>query len=189
MILGVLSLTACQSPGTTSKSGSTQVATTASNLTNVTVPAVATADVSDTFSVTYYKLSATVAPLGSYPTQTYTGTGYCVVYKSSTYCWDDGVKTLQFTVSGTVHGPYTYTYWSLGPTSIGNGWGQCSGGCTGDIMTSPLYMSTDVNNNLPSSVSATKVLTTGTAVVNTCTEDNQVLNCSDFTVDLNQATL
>lgn len=134
-------------------------------------------------NVTYYKLARTEAPIGGWPTKTYTATGYCVQYVSRTYCWDDGIKTVNIPPAFV----YNYTFWGFhgtGPSS----WNYCHGGCGTDVLTSPTYvnavLNTNINSNSQSTVSA--VLNTGIPKTVSCFDDGSTLSCGDFTIDLNQ---
>lgn len=137
-------------------------------------------------SLTYYRLSKTVAPINGWATKTYTATGYCVVYLTNTYCWDDGVKTLQWSSNNNHYGPYTYTY--FGMQGNASNWGPCSGACGADLMPAPRIISATLENNI-GTVNIQNVFTHGTAVPVSCTETNGVLNCIDFVINLNQAPL
>lgn len=144
------------------------------------------APVLSTSSLTYYKLSKTVAPVNGWITKTYTATGSCVVYLTKTYCWDDGVKTLQWTSNNNTYGPYTYTY--FGMKGNASSWGLCNGVCTSDLMPLPRVISTTLQNNIGAAV-INNVFTNGVAVPVTCTETDGQLNCIDFVINLNQAPL
>lgn len=137
-------------------------------------------------SLTYYKLSKTVAPVNGWITKTYTATGSCVVYLTKTYCWDDGVKTLQWTSNNITYGPYTYTYFGMGGTA--SNWGPCSGNCGSDLMPAPRVISATLQNNIGAAV-INNVFTNGAAVNVSCTETAGQLNCVDFVINLNQAPL
>lgn len=139
-------------------------------------------------ALTYYSKPKTVAPIGGWPTKTYTATGSCVVYLSSTYCWDDGLKSLSWTdiMSGTSYGPYVNTYWGMNKN--GASYTSCSNSCTQDLMSGPTFISTGLAANIPAA-SITAVLTTGTAKAVTCTLSGNSLDCVDFIIDLAQPIL
>lgn len=137
-------------------------------------------------SLTYYKISKTVAPVNGWITKTYTATGACVVYLTKTYCWDDGMKTLQWVSNNHTYGPYTYTYFGMQGSAAS--WGPCSGGCTSDLLPAPRVISATLENNIGSAV-INNVFTNGVATNVTCTEQSGQLNCIDFVINLNQAPL
>ena len=137
-------------------------------------------------SLTYYKLSKTVAPINGWITKTYTATGSCVVYLTKTYCWDDGMKTLQWSANNHTYGPYTYTY--FGMQGNATTWGPCNGACTSDLMPAPRVISAALQNNIGAGV-INNVFTNGQAINVNCTEQSGQLNCIDFVINLNQAPL
>lgn len=140
-------------------------------------------------TVTYYSKTKTSAPISSWSTKTFTATGSCVNYNSYIFCWDDGIKTLQWTSNGHTYGPYTYTYWGIKGTL-----GSCYGGCTGDLMTQPRVLSNSLIAQLNISANDTGntvngVFTTGTPKTVNCSLLNGVLNCVDFVLNMNQTPL
>lgn len=137
-------------------------------------------------SLTYYKLSKTVAPVNGWITKKYTATGSCVVYLTKTYCWDDGVKTLQWTSNNVTYGPFTYTYFGMQGTAAS--WGPCNGNCGSDLMPAPRVISATLENNIGAAV-INNVFTNGAAVNVNCTETSGQLNCVDFVINLNQSPL
>ena len=132
-----------------------------------------------TSSLTYYSLSKTVAPIGGWPAKTYTAKGSCVVYLTKTYCWDDGIKSVVIPASGT----FTYTYFSAGMSS--GVYQHCSGGCLQDYMLVPKFISAALEMNLTFN-QINQVFTSGVAHPVECSEENGILNCVDFQIDLNQ---
>lgn len=128
--------------------------------------------------ITVYSKTKTVVPFPSFPSKSYTATGYCVVDMSITYCWDDGVKSV--TTSGLTT---YYTYWGV----FKNGSGGISLGNSNqpDFMATPITISSNLNNNLP--VGSVSSVLAGTAVDVTCTElSNGNLDCGSFTIDIHQ---
>lgn len=130
-------------------------------------------------SLTYYGLSFTEAPIAGWVLKTYTATGYCAQYLGKTYCWDDGIKTLQWVdLSGNHYGPYTYSFWGAmaGPSS-------CHGACSADLMSTPQY----VNSTLQTFLTTTKinnVLTGGTPTTLTCMATSTQVDCGSFIITL-----
>lgn len=147
----------------------------------------------NTVSVTYHTLSKTVAPIAGWPLKTYTATGNCVVYQSKTYCWDDDLQIMpSWTSSGFTHGPYYYTYWSLGYDTLNRlnicgGSTPANGGCAADVMVSPRTVAGNVASNIPSA--SINAVLAGPATHVTCTETNGVLDCGTFQIDLNQSPI
>lgn len=185
VIMG-LSLTAC---GTAGNSNAAAALTSQAQVSQTN--GLVSTDNSDSSSITltYYSLSQTIAPLTSWPTKTYTATGYCVVYQSNTYCWDDGDHTIEFTSDNFTYGPYTYNFWGMDSRTTGTPWGQCSGGCQTDLMSSPTLITEDLTNNMADPSLVNEVLDTGNAIQVSCTESNGLLDCGDFTINLNQLPL
>ena len=146
-------------------------------------------------ALTYYRLSKTVAPINGWTTKTYTATASCVEYLTKTYCWDDGIKTLQWSSNNNHYGPYYYTYFGLLTKPNGTP-GVCNGACTSDYMPAPRFISQAVESNIgvtgggmTGAQVINAVFTQGTAVPVSCTETDGVLNCIDFAINLNQAPL
>jgi hypothetical protein len=140
-------------------------------------------------ALTYYSKTMTEAPVSGWIYKTYTATGSCVIYLSKTYCWDDGMKTIDFTANQFHYGPYTYTYWGMGLKSTGSPWGPCYGGCEADLLAQPTIMTNPILIALPNPSGVTEMFFQGTSTQVTCTESNGLLNCGDFTIDLNQGAL
>lgn len=149
---------------------------------NIQLPVVAPIVAPVSASLTYYKYTKTVAPFGGWPTKTYTATGSCISYNSKEYCWDDGLKTVVIPATGTYH----YTYWGLDPEN--GSWGPCSGGCLGDIMTTPIFLSTAISANI-NMVNVNQVFNSGVPVTETCTETDSTVTCQTFSIDLTQPSL
>lgn len=168
-------VTACGSGGGGSAASSQ---TTAPNLTAPSVPAAPPA----TVSLTYYSVTKTVAPIGSWPAKTYTATGSCVIYNAKTYCWDDGTKTV--TIPGV--GSYTYSYWDQ--SMVGAALVSCSGGCGADPLTAPTVLSVVVETNL-TLTAVNSVFSSGTSKAVTCTLTGTDLDCVDFVIDIDQAPI
>lgn len=145
-------------------------------------------DTSSTVSLTYYSITKTKASTAGGSSQSYTATGSCTVYQDITYCWDDGLHTLKWSIS------VSYMFWQQ----------FSGGGTTGptvDLMSSPTALGTTalhlLNNELatygspnPAMSTIDKVLTTGTPTTVTCNiDDNNNLVCPTFTIDTTEAPL
>lgn len=129
-------------------------------------------------SVTVFKLQKTEAPVNGWVTKTYTASGSCFIYSGKTYCFDDGVKTLQWTQNNVTYGPYTYTYWSRNASL-----GHCHGGCDSDYFTTPKEMTNNVvtavgNQNINA------VFNQGQSSALSCEDNGQTLNCGQFLINL-----
>lgn len=133
-----------------------------------------------TQQVTYYTKSVTEAPIGGWPTKTYTVNGYCTQVNSKTFCWDDGVKTLQWTSGGVPFGPYTYTYFGVQVNPINGNPLSCHGGCADDYVANPTVVTPILNGVIGATV--TDVLTHGSANTMTCTVNAPDLVCGGITL-------
>lgn len=146
-------------------------------------------------ALTYYTRSTTIAPVAGHSLDTVTLIGSCVVYTGVTYCWDNGVQEIDETVSHLTT-QYYYTYFSMGRQSANGLLGICWGGCPVDAMSVPTTIDTALNNDITTSYttdhyarSTVATVLTGTPTNVTCTEANALLDCGDFTIDLNQVAL
>lgn len=138
--------------------------------------------------LTYYTLSATRAPVNGWSTRTYTATGHCVVYLTKTYCWDDGKKTLTWTSNNFTYGPYYYSYWNMSQPNVGT-WGLTDGTLQTDLMPVPRLVTPTFITRLGGAAPINTMLSSGVPTQVSCTETNGILDCVDFTIDLNQAPL
>jgi hypothetical protein len=139
-----------------------------------------------TINLVYYSLTETSAPVNGWPYKKMTATGSCVQYLTKTYCWDDGLKTLQWRANGRNYGPFNYTYWGIGGTE--NSWGPCSGGCPSDLLAVPREISVGLAANIPAQ-EITGVFNLGAAKPVTCTETSAELDCVDFKINLTKEPL
>lgn len=130
--------------------------------------------------VTYYTLSKTVAPMGSWPTKTYTAMGACAEINSKVFCWDDGVKTLTWVSGGTTYGPYYYTYFGL--KQNGAGFSICSGGCATDFMEEPTLINVSLDANIGTQVD--QIFMNGAMNQANCTQTDNVIDCGEYQFDL-----
>lgn len=142
-------------------------------------------------ALTYYKLTKTTAPVNGWASKTVTMTGACVDYNSSRYCWDDGVHTLNpWVVNNYTYGPFSFSYFGTDGTVH-----ACNGDCIGDVMTTPRILSVHLANVVSTTAQDTgntvnEIMATGSATQVSCTIDaNNLLNCIDFSIDLNQVAL
>lgn len=144
------------------------------SVTNDPTPtATATATPTPTVSVTYYSLTHTVSPNGGQAFKTYTATGYCLIYNSETYCWDDGIHVINF-IGGAVG---NYTYFGL----------SCNGTCATDVATSPVQVDQSFTGQIITGVTVSGVLSGGTATTVTCNDDGSgSIVCPSFTINTNQ---
>ncbi len=190
LAMTILNLVACG--GGAGNGGSTSASPAPTNPTSPVTPIVPIVGPNPTpapngsVALTYYTLSKTVAPVNGWPTKQYTAMAACVQFENNTFCWDDGIKTLQWTSNNNNYGPYTYDYW--GVTTTAQGWGLCNGGCVTDFMIQPIYMSQSLVNNI-TLAKITQVFTQGTPKQVSCTESNNILDCVDFAINMNQSPL
>ena len=140
-------------------------------------PVVITPNVGQMQTLTVYALSKTEAPVNGWITKKYTATGYCMVYQTKTYCWDDGIKIIDFTSNGFRYGPFKYTFWGLGNT------GPCYGGCVSDRLLEPTEMTREILDNTTGQTGVDLVFSTGTARTIDCEETRTRLNCGTFGLD------
>lgn len=126
-------------------------------------------------SVTYYSKGHTVTPNAGQPTKTYTATGYCTVISTKTFCWDDGIHTINYPGFPPVTG--YYTYWGL----------SCNGTCTTDAALAPVLTDMTFINQIMTGVSINSVLTTGTPTTVSCSNNSGVYDCGSFSIDTNQS--
>lgn len=140
-----------------------------------------------TVTGSYFTKTKSEAPITGWSTKTYTAQGSCLVYQSKTYCWDDGLKVLQWTSGGHTYGPYGYTYFGVGTIANGSQTFQGQGALVSDLAVSPRVITASMESNML--VSSSTVLTTGAPTSVTCTDDGSTLNCGTFSIDLNQSPL
>lgn len=134
-----------------------------------------------TVQLTYFRRVKSDAPISGWITHTYTAVGSCVVYLTKTYCWDDGLQTLQsWSANSNHYGPFAYTYFGLGGTP--SAYGPCAGGCSSDLLSSPRHIGVTLAANIPAQ-EITDIFNLGTPVAVTCTETDDALSCGDFTID------
>lgn len=139
--------------------------------------------------LTVYTNSLTRSVTENSVTNQITVTGYCAVYNSYTYCWDDGW-----------HRPFSnvgYDYWGFvenGSTILqGN---EGSNASTDPFEMTPIQMTTAIINQLPGNViepdgslqtMVTEIFANGTSSQVTCTADSQQnLDCGTFTLTIGQ---
>lgn len=123
-------------------------------------------------SVTVYSLSKTEAPVNGWSAKTYTATGYCFTYMTKTYCADDGIKTIDFTVNNFRYGPYTYTFWGVDQNN-----GPCYGGCASDGLTTPKETTVAVDQTIVS-----QIFSSGLSQTINCQESDTNLDCGAFSI-------
>lgn len=139
-----------------------------------------------TVSVTVYTHTRTEAPVNGWVNKTYAATGYCAVYADETYCWDDGVKTLDWTFNNFRYGPYTYTYWNMSRETAG--FSHSGGALQADLMPVPRLVNTTLALNLePGQLD--EMVTVGTQTTVQCVDADHLLTCPNFQVALDQAPL
>ena len=136
-----------------------------------------------TVPLTVYSKTRTEAPINGWVNKTYTATGYCTERLGNTYCWDDGMKTLDWTYNHFHYGPYTYSYFGVNQQTNG-GLGYAHGGMDEDALAEPTLMTIQITNIMAAGgVSPHVVLTTGTQSVVLCTEEETgELTCPGFTI-------
>ena len=133
------------------------------------------------FPLTYFAATAILAPQAEWPTKTYTAVGYCIIYLSKTYCWDDGMHK---TTIPNFDGQYSY----FNMNWDGRMYALANGGMESDFMTEPKIIAGGVAINIKPGI-VNLVLTTGTAHEVLCSIEVSILDCKDFQIDLNQAVL
>lgn len=139
-------------------------------------------------SITVYAKTASEAPVNGWATKTYTATAYCAQYSGSTYCWDDGVKTLQWTNNNFTYGPYKYTYFNLSKNATG--WTISHGGLQADLMAIPTLIDNTLVVNMTYALSTVNaVLSTGSATTYDCVDTDGIVDCGNFVIDTTQAGL
>lgn len=136
-----------------------------------------------TVSLTYYTLARTDAPVSGFVNKTYTATGACAVIDSKTFCWDDGVQTVDFTQNNFRYGPLTYTYFGLSDSNNSSGFSKCSGGCVVDFMLDPTLITNAIEVNITDAV-IQNVFDNGVSHQATCTQTDNVIDCGDYQFDL-----
>lgn len=128
-------------------------------------------------TVTYYALSRTEAPINGWPTKTYTATGYCAEIDGFTFCWSDGLKTLQWTSNNFTYGPHRYNYFEL--SSNGANAQTCHGGCQDDFMAAPKFVS-NVLLQVLNPAKVQDVFDHGTPGTLNCMLDQGNVNCGSI---------
>lgn len=131
-------------------------------------------------SLTFYQLTKTIATSGGISLQATAG---CIVYTGNTYCWDDGIKT----IAGQ-----QLTYWGM--NNAGQTCPNVHGGCTSDLLGSPLLMNANVKSVLDSVQGSAhrttaEVFSTGTSIPVLCALTGASLNCVNFVIDLGRLSL
>lgn len=185
----LLTLSGCQSGGGGGGSASAGVAaspdapTPAASPSPTPTPTPSASITGQPVTVTYYSKTSTTAPVNGWPLKTVTMTGHCMIYASRTYCWDSGLTTLaQWNSNSNWYGPYSYTYFGYGDT------GHCSGGCTGDPISTPSHLSQQLINNIPAQT-INDIFNLGTGATLNCTDDGSTVDCGAFQIDLNRADI
>lgn len=133
-----------------------------------------------TYDLTYYAKSFTEAPVNGWINKQYTATGYCAQVSSKTYCWDDGVKTLDWTSQNVHYGPLKYTYFSIMTNVTGSGPLSCHGGCANDYFITPTLITQQLNTMIGATIS--DVLNHGDQGQVTCTINGSDLVCGSVTL-------
>lgn len=174
-LLATLSLMACN------ESGGGSTAPTAKPVSGVpsTPDLVTPADpgTPQTVSVTYYSVSRTEAPVSGWVAKTYTATGSCLTHLAKTYCFDDGLQTIDFTSGGNHYGPYRYSFWGTDASG-----GPCYGGCTTDGFASPKEMVGTALTQVGGQANVDAIFSSGISHAITCQEDTVKLDCGSFAI-------
>lgn len=133
-------------------------------------------------SVTFFTLTKTVAPINGWPYKTVTYSGSCLIYLNKTYCWDDGTKTIAaWSYNNNLYQAESFNFWGL--TVSNSSWGPCSGGCGASYMAQPKVIASSLAINI--SPDAIKdVFNLGASNQASCSENDGVLDCGDFKVNL-----
>lgn len=196
---GILSASESASQITPVSSSSDSVTSTVSTSSTVSSDSVATVVVSASpspspspssspsstpVSLTVYQRTVTNFISGS--RQTYTVTGYCTEIKTSTYCWDDGMKSIELKDGNYDLGLVTYTYWGASQTSAIHTEVSysCNGGCYNDVMSSPTLIGYDFLMQKGQSY-VDQVFDSGISNIVSCTELSGVITCPTFEVNTN----
>lgn len=133
-----------------------------------------------TQDVTLHQKSFTEAPVTGWSTKTYTSNGYCAEVNGKTFCWDDGVKTLQWTSGGFTFGPLTYSYFGVMSNPVNGSPLSCHGGCSGDYVFTPTIPDVGLNNVIGTAVS--DLIANGAQSTITCNIIGNDLDCGTFTL-------
>lgn len=188
--LTLTTLTACQAP-TSDANRSTvspdQPTAAAAPAAVAPIPTPSPTVTTTPVTVTYYTASKTEAPISGWATKTYTATGKCLVYSAHTYCWDDGLKILQWSSGGVNYGPYGYTYFGVGHMSGSVFTLHGYGTLVDDSMMVPTVITASMETNMVTSSGT--VLSSGAPTQVSCTDSNGTLTCPGFSIDLNQLPL
>lgn len=159
----------------------------------ITTQPVVAAPVVDTgapTNFTYYSRTLISNPQ-NLVTKQFSNTGYCGVYLSKTYCWDDGIHTI-LAWNGWPEDA-TYTYWGLRikATDVTT-YSICYGGCVSDWMKTPRDLAiNNVGVNIANNFGSTghtvsDVFSHGVRNIVDCNELNGVLTCGSLVIQLNQ---
>lgn len=133
-----------------------------------------------TQNVTMFQKSFTEAPVSGWPLKTYTSNGYCAQVNTKTYCWDDGVKTMQWTSSSVTYGPFTYSYFGVMPNPVNGSPMSCHGGCSGDYVFTPVIPDIGLTNVVGTAIG--DMLAHGAQSTVSCNIVGHDLNCGTFTL-------
>lgn len=161
-----------------------------------TLPSASPSPTASSIALTVYTKTTTIAPVNGFPSDDVTLSGSCAVYSGNTYCWDNGVQSITTTVSHLTTTSH-YFFWTIGKMSINGSLNICWGACPYDIMNVPTIVDPTLALNIESSYAddgeaqstPTLVISGGTQTQVSCTENNGLLDCVDFTIDLNQVAL
>lgn len=155
-----------------------------------------------TFSLTYYTASVTRTPQpANYSWINYTSIGYCAVYNSKTYCWDDGIHVVNFPiVAGHTFLTWYQSYWNICAAYIaGSTFEYCGGDegrednngvelvTTDDLMVTPILMDQAITINVPAG--ALNAVLHGTPNTVSCSETDGIVDCGTFQIDTTQVGL
>ena len=128
-------------------------------------------------TLNYFTVSTTETPHVGTNNFQITITGSCVIYNSNTYCWDNGAQEVpQQIINHVTEGPWCYEYWISG-----NGCGALP---MGYLPQPTLAQPFGLTSNMTSTAIQT-IFQTGVQTQVSCTLSGSVLDCVDFTIDLN----
>lgn len=131
-------------------------------------------------NVTLFQKSFTEAPVSGWPLKTYTSKGYCAQVNAKTYCWDDGVKMMQWTSSSVTYGPFTYSYFGVMPNPVNGSPMSCHGGCSGDYVFTPVIPDIGLTNVVGTAIG--DMLAHGAQSTVSCNIVGHDLDCGTFTL-------
>lgn len=187
MLIISMILIGCENPKETTAASKAPTTTPSDSQPSLTAPiiapAVASPTVDQSVSITVKSLSMTVAPVNGWPLKTYTATGHCTQYNSKTYCWDDGIHTLDWTSNHFHYGPFTYDFWSLMESNSHPL--HCDGVCANDLLDAPTNIDVSISPNLPTGL-LTNVMTNGSSTQLDCLLADNHLNCGTVQIDVVQ---